>query len=89
MSHAKTHPYMDHRILTAHGISSQGFTKMLVGVGQESSNGPSGWHSVCEVIMAVYRELYQYPCEDVAPLSECNRVLIANIHLRPVTRITQ
>ena len=30
---------------------------MLAGVGQGSSNGPSGWHSVCEIIMAAYREL--------------------------------
>ena len=57
MSHAKTLHNMIHRILTAHGVSSANFTKMLAGVGQGSSNGPSGWHSVCEVIMAAYRDL--------------------------------
>ena len=57
ISHAKTLHQMRHRILTAHGVSSKSFTNMLAGVGQGSSNGPSGWHSVFEVIAAAYREL--------------------------------
>lgn len=48
---------MIHKILTAHGISSKSFTKMLAGIGQGSCNGPSGWHSICEIIMEAYRQL--------------------------------
>ena len=48
---------MKHKILTAHGVSTNSFTNMLAGVGQGSSNGPSGWHSVFEVIAAAYRDL--------------------------------
>ena len=56
-AHARTLHNMLHKILTAHGISSKAFTKMLAGIGQGSCNGPSGWHSICEIIMEAYRQL--------------------------------
>ena len=60
ITHAKTLHFMIHKVLTAQGISSNAFTHMLAGVGQGSSNGPSGWHSICELLMAAYRDLN--PC---------------------------
>ena len=54
---ARTLHNMLHKVLTAHGISSKAFTKMLAGIGQGSCNGPSGWHSICEIIMEAYRQL--------------------------------
>ena len=56
-ANAKTLHNMFHKILTAHGISSKAFTKMLAGIRQGSCNGPSGWHSICEIIMKAFREL--------------------------------
>ena len=67
IAHAKTLHNMIHKVLTAHGISSKEFTKMLAGIGQGSSNGPSGWHSVCELIMAAYRQLNPDGCEWANP----------------------
>ena len=67
VAHAKTLHHMVHKILTAHGISSKDFTKMLAGIGQGSSNGPSGWHSICELLMAAYRQLNPDGCKWLNP----------------------
>ena len=56
-AHARKLHNMLHKVLTANGISSKAFTKMLAGIGQGSCNSPSGWHSICEIIMEAYRQL--------------------------------
>jgi hypothetical protein len=75
ITHAKTLHRMIYKIPTAHGITSKEFTKMLAGIGQGSSNGPSGWRSICELIMVAHRQLNPEGCKWMNP-AETIEVLV-------------